>query len=272
MKACLCTRGKDINTQLQVENSFFPRFGRSRGSEKLTSVAKHNNFQKNKPIGDTVGVKDSEATMLVCDKSRNNVCVQTTEVAIANKEHINGHNETTVGVQRTNVLHTDLWTLRADNDCVNVVPLNLSEADPRNDDKTNQRTKRTFSHKKLQTVTILSEILRNKKHSTSHCRPKWFILQPFVLFQKVNVGIYCCRWLLNGFNFVIGKTSSCKLVLKFRKAQMGNLFVVTCSWSFRNFSLSNYSQLVNYYLGCSRTNFFRNQLHLVSLNTEPFFL
>lgn len=104
MKACLCTRGNDINTQLQVENSFFPRFGRSRGSEKLTSVAKHNNFQKNKPIADTGGVKDSEAMILVNDKSRNNVCVKATEVA----EQVNGHNETTLGVQRTNVLHTDL--------------------------------------------------------------------------------------------------------------------------------------------------------------------
>lgn len=39
MKACTCAKGKDINAQLQVENSFFPRFGRSRASELISSRA-----------------------------------------------------------------------------------------------------------------------------------------------------------------------------------------------------------------------------------------
>lgn len=111
MKACLCTRGKDINAQLQVENSIFPRFGRSRGSEKLTSIAK-NNFQRTKPSV-ACGVKDSEAAVVFDQaKSRSNVCVKTT-VAVPcnseNKEHsnINGLNETMQKVQRP-VLHTDL--------------------------------------------------------------------------------------------------------------------------------------------------------------------
>jgi hypothetical protein len=113
MKACLCLKGKDINTQLQVENSIFPRFGRSRGSEKLTSIAK-NNFQKTK-TSIACGVKDSEAVVVDHDKMRNNVCIKTTAVTIPcnlaeNKEHnnINGINETTSKVQRTSVLHTDL--------------------------------------------------------------------------------------------------------------------------------------------------------------------
>lgn len=116
MKACLCTRGKDINAQLQVENSIFPRFGRSRGSEKLTSIAK-NNFQKTKTTTVACGVKDSEAVVLDQDKSRTNVCIKTTAITTIpsfnseNKEHnnINGlNNETMTKVQRTPVLHTDL--------------------------------------------------------------------------------------------------------------------------------------------------------------------
>lgn len=117
MKACLCSRGKDINTQLGVDNSIFPRFGRSRGSEKLTSIAK-NNFQKTKT---TAAAKDSEVVVFNQDRSRNNVCIKTTAITIPcnseNKEHnnINGLNETMKkGVQRTPVLHTDLWKFEKD--------------------------------------------------------------------------------------------------------------------------------------------------------------
>lgn len=39
LKACTCTVGKDFNTQLQVENSLFPRFGK-KGSEKGISTSK----------------------------------------------------------------------------------------------------------------------------------------------------------------------------------------------------------------------------------------
>lgn len=113
MKACLCTRGNDVNAQLQVENSIFPRFGRSRGSEKLTSIAK-NNFQKTKTTA-TCGVRESEAVILDHDNNRSNVCIKTTAVTFPcnseNKEHnnINGLNETMKNkVQRTPVLHTDL--------------------------------------------------------------------------------------------------------------------------------------------------------------------
>ena len=34
MKACSCAKGQDINAQLQIENSFFPKFTRNRGSER----------------------------------------------------------------------------------------------------------------------------------------------------------------------------------------------------------------------------------------------
>lgn len=39
LKAFTCTAGKDFNTQLQLENSFFPRFGK-RSSEKFCSTTK----------------------------------------------------------------------------------------------------------------------------------------------------------------------------------------------------------------------------------------
>lgn len=39
LKACHCAAGKDLNTQLQLENSLFPRFGK-RSSEKYCSTTK----------------------------------------------------------------------------------------------------------------------------------------------------------------------------------------------------------------------------------------
>uniref|UniRef100_A0AAG5DNX5 G-protein coupled receptors family 1 profile domain-containing protein n=1 Tax=Anopheles atroparvus TaxID=41427 RepID=A0AAG5DNX5_ANOAO len=45
LKACTCAKGKDVNAQLQIENSFFPRFARNRGSERgnSTKVLQSNN-------------------------------------------------------------------------------------------------------------------------------------------------------------------------------------------------------------------------------------
>jgi hypothetical protein len=114
MKACMCTRGKDINAQLQFENSIFPRFGRSnRSSEKLSAIAK-SNFQKTKT---TIVGKESEAVIVEDDKVKNLQSIKTTAMNISNnfdnKNHsiINGKNETMSAVQtvqRTEILHTDL--------------------------------------------------------------------------------------------------------------------------------------------------------------------
>lgn len=41
MKAFTCAKTKEINAQLQVENSFFPRFGRSRNSECFSKPTTH---------------------------------------------------------------------------------------------------------------------------------------------------------------------------------------------------------------------------------------
>lgn len=125
MKACLCARGKDLNAQLQVENSIFPKFGRSRGSEKLTSIAKQNLHKANG------GLRESEAVVIAerdkKNKNSNSICVKTTTAttttsttmipAVAacnnasseNNKRINGFETTTNSQsQRTPVLHTDL--------------------------------------------------------------------------------------------------------------------------------------------------------------------
>ncbi|XP_035789057.1 somatostatin receptor type 3-like isoform X2 [Anopheles albimanus] len=54
LKACTCAKGKEINAQLQIENSFFPRFARNRGSERGNStkvLAASNNRQQSRPVG-----------------------------------------------------------------------------------------------------------------------------------------------------------------------------------------------------------------------------
>lgn len=122
MKACMCTRGKDYNGQLQFENSIFPRFGRSaRSSEKLSAIAK-SNFHKTKT---TIVCKESEAIANAVairehDKNgRNSLCMNATStITIPNhiecKTHnVNGiketFNEIPLKVQRSNeILHTDL--------------------------------------------------------------------------------------------------------------------------------------------------------------------
>ncbi|ETN66881.1 somatostatin receptor type 5 [Anopheles darlingi] len=54
LKACTCAKGKEINAQLQIENSFFPRFARNRGSERGNStkvLPASNNRQQSRPVG-----------------------------------------------------------------------------------------------------------------------------------------------------------------------------------------------------------------------------
>jgi allatostatin C receptor len=115
MKACLCARGKDLNAQLQVENSIFPKFGRSRGSEKLTSIAKHKtNGTLRESEAIVVGERGDKK-----NKNSNNICVKTTTTIPAvtacnnattpdNNKKINGFETTNCQSQRTPVLHTDL--------------------------------------------------------------------------------------------------------------------------------------------------------------------
>ncbi|XP_058065401.1 nociceptin receptor-like [Anopheles bellator] len=54
LKACTCAKGKEINAQLQIENSFFPRFVRNRGSERgnSTKVLPATNNRQAKVVAD----------------------------------------------------------------------------------------------------------------------------------------------------------------------------------------------------------------------------
>lgn len=93
LKACTCTKSKDINAQLQYENSFFPRFGRHRGSEKFGSTSRL-------PTR-TPGVESA----VVIDDQNNNGATTTLKLSNSNlASTTNGNNN----VQRPPVLHTDL--------------------------------------------------------------------------------------------------------------------------------------------------------------------
>uniref|UniRef100_A0A182JQL4 G-protein coupled receptors family 1 profile domain-containing protein n=1 Tax=Anopheles christyi TaxID=43041 RepID=A0A182JQL4_9DIPT len=57
LKACTCAKGKEINAQLQIENSFFPRFARNRGSERgnSTKVLQSNHRPNRAGVPDAAG-------------------------------------------------------------------------------------------------------------------------------------------------------------------------------------------------------------------------
>ncbi|XP_061515918.1 somatostatin receptor type 3 [Anopheles gambiae] len=55
LKACTCAKGKEINAQLQIENSFFPRFVRNRGSERGNSTKVLQSNNRNNRVPDAGG-------------------------------------------------------------------------------------------------------------------------------------------------------------------------------------------------------------------------
>lgn len=66
LKACACANGRDVNNQLQAENSFFPRFGR-KGSEKCylsskSSVAVRRNTKSNQFTAGNDAISESVQT------------------------------------------------------------------------------------------------------------------------------------------------------------------------------------------------------------------
>lgn len=105
LKACTCARGKDINAQLQNENSFFPRFGRSRGSDRLASTSKMPaNFNKSNI---TCGGFESAAVMDTSTKNSFATPAICTTIKLPHQNNQNG-NHNGCNVQRPPVLHTDL--------------------------------------------------------------------------------------------------------------------------------------------------------------------
>lgn len=95
LKACTCTTGKDINAQLQIENSFLTKFGKNRNSEKNNSTSKALN--KNNKNSNAM-ITNNESTAMVPMSSRKN----SANVTFAPKL------TTDFDPMRPPVLHTDL--------------------------------------------------------------------------------------------------------------------------------------------------------------------
>lgn len=83
MKAFTCAKTKEINAQLQVENSFFPRFGRSRNSECFSSKPTTNPVSSTNVTSKlTQSTKFGNTVESILDATYNN----------DHENHENGHN------------------------------------------------------------------------------------------------------------------------------------------------------------------------------------
>lgn len=108
LKACTCAAGNDLNTQLQMENSFFPRFGK-RNSSKFCSSTKQGVTNKDGDGVESAAIIVDASTALVALKSSANpstsVCgnnkVGTTATMVLNTT-------ATMTDEKPPVLHTDL--------------------------------------------------------------------------------------------------------------------------------------------------------------------
>lgn len=95
LKACTCAAGKDLNAQLQMENSFFPRFGK-RNSEKYCSTTKTGG-NTNKQIGNESAIAVDGASALLAIKTPLTPAISNDQDRYDNPI-----------VERPPVLHTDL--------------------------------------------------------------------------------------------------------------------------------------------------------------------
>lgn len=108
LKACTCAAGKDVNAQLQMENSFFPRFGKRGASEKrgtmVGSTVKRETVHKKQSIGTESGLMGGDITSeSVPTKSTTTTTTVTPSIYKGRLEALcDGGNE------RPPVLHTDL--------------------------------------------------------------------------------------------------------------------------------------------------------------------
>ena len=109
LKACTCATGKDFNTQLQMENSLFPRLAK-RGSDKLLSGSKMGNTNHRKVNNIENKNQDLEAAVVVVDvisaqQSKSNQVSSSTNIS---KVKTSGETSSVVTNERPPVLHTDL--------------------------------------------------------------------------------------------------------------------------------------------------------------------
>lgn len=120
LKACTCAAGKDFNAQLQLENSFFPRFGK-RSSEKFCSTTKTgnqtlatNNSNRTTQLQNTVGfnsaimnddeVIDCNISNVVTTAGKSN-SLNTKSSSSCKSDNLSNYS---LNEQRPPVLHTDL--------------------------------------------------------------------------------------------------------------------------------------------------------------------
>ncbi|XP_063708738.1 somatostatin receptor type 2-like [Culicoides brevitarsis] len=107
LKACTCAKRKEINAQLQVENSFLTRFGRNRNSEKNNSTSKAVQ-NRNSKIGisnlDSAIVLNDSVAVLPLSNRASNLTLSTSLKA----ETVSLRQEGVVNNGRPPVLHTDL--------------------------------------------------------------------------------------------------------------------------------------------------------------------
>lgn len=72
MKAFTCAKSKEINAQLQVENSFFPRFGRSRNSDCFSKATTNITNATNMTSKLTQSTKFGNTVESILDATYNN--------------------------------------------------------------------------------------------------------------------------------------------------------------------------------------------------------
>jgi hypothetical protein len=131
MKAFTCAKTKEINAQLQAENSFFPRFGRGRNSECLSSKPTTNlivnvnshatstKLTQSTKLGNTVeSILDAAENGHNAHQlnSVNKLCIKTSDEESNDEQELQDkHHEETIciinpsnGTSKPPVLHTDL--------------------------------------------------------------------------------------------------------------------------------------------------------------------
>lgn len=99
LKACTCAAGKDLNAQLQMENSFFPRFGK-RSSEKYCSTTRTGGHTNNKQIGNE--------SAIAIDGASASIAMKTSQPPPPPAVSIERDRYDNPIVERPPVLHTDL--------------------------------------------------------------------------------------------------------------------------------------------------------------------
>lgn len=126
LKACTCAAGKDFNAQLQLENSFFPRFGNKRNSEKMCALKaiggnnpSHSNLKSiagdHTPAILTTPICETAITVDQCNRrpapvsNANNIGLSASDITLKSIDlPVRENRSNCITPERPPVLHTDL--------------------------------------------------------------------------------------------------------------------------------------------------------------------